>query len=260
MQSALTLTPENPASDVLQGAETFHFVVLKRLHAGPRADAGGGQAPDRANPAGGARSPGAGRQGERGARADRAGAGGRKILCRCRRDRRPEGRGLPGVFAHGVELRIPRFAADDSGRPGIVGRRARASRCPPTTAPTWCMSSSACRAEADKFAAARTGWRTICACSSRRLQRASGCTRDARRPACACAATCASCRIISPGMVRPANPRRLVATCPRKSNRSLTTPLRTLRWASWRRRRSVIDAASDWIRRCYDAGTRWVWR
>src|SRR5476649_2209946 len=28
MQSALGLTPENPAGDVLQGAETFHFVVL----------------------------------------------------------------------------------------------------------------------------------------------------------------------------------------------------------------------------------------
>jgi PPIC-type PPIASE domain len=28
MQSALALTPENPASDVLQGAETFHFLVL----------------------------------------------------------------------------------------------------------------------------------------------------------------------------------------------------------------------------------------
>ncbi len=28
MQAALALTPENPASDVLQGADTFHFVVL----------------------------------------------------------------------------------------------------------------------------------------------------------------------------------------------------------------------------------------
>ena len=36
MQAALSLTPENPASDVLQGAETFHFLVLSGYTA-PRA-------------------------------------------------------------------------------------------------------------------------------------------------------------------------------------------------------------------------------